>query len=773
MISYWDPNAANDLGDGLTPATAKQLLTSAESVAGIEGTVRALNYTDALINLAGGSRTYEFGQAPNGNQGPIAFLEISGGCTVIGYFQNSPVLATGACMRVNGSNDTDPVTLLGGTFVKNTNQSDVRLFNVTGSGSVLTRWIGCNFNLSLASGGMMGTSYYSGTQFAYEFNSCIIRGLDGGNNLDTRMFGGNSSIINCLFDRGGLSGNMTLSNPSISSGNVATSDCVSIPSSFEQINRSLLADPANNNFNLLPNSPALVTGQNSVISIPSDAIWMREGTGTGTGTEADPYYFSQWSSVLTDANNAQSKTVAVTAGTYVFSSQLSNGNNYTNLTFIGEDRDTCIFSDGNSRVTGSYSGQYFRIKNLTLYAGDHFFFNVDVEVRANGCRIQCAKYINATGVDQQYKSCIIEVVVNSAVAAFFLQGNIDILNCVLIDLFGGRTTLISIPGTMRNSVLYAPSGTQNMTTMSVDDSNVVFGLTSGFGSANTSDPLLADPANGNFDLLPNSPALLSSQSTFLPDPSDFTQVFYVSPTGAGSQDGSSEANAYSFSTDWTTLQASVSPSTLVIFVDGTYVGVQDRNWKAGTYSAQTRFGVKFTSGLQRMFRYENSTTQAVKIHGFELSQIAAIEGVVRVNTSNAADFEFYNSKVDIYNTRSGSGHFLGNQVGSSVCKFFNSIFRWGNSNNASANAIAYRGTVVFTNSTLYIRSDNLSTSMRSSGSITLLNSVAIDASGVVTDGVTDSGDSFVKYSARDDGDPLFADPDNGDFTLLPASPALA
>ena len=418
---------------------------------------------------------------------------------------------------------------------------------------------------------------------------------------------------------------------------------VDSPSGFT-IGNNLLVDPANGNFELMPNSPAINLGSATGTNIPSDAIWVKvSGIATIDGTEGEetnPYGFSEWATVISDANLTTSKSVVFSDGTYTFSAEFSNAYNITDLTFYGETRSGVTLTDGGGRLSGNGGGQNCRLRNLTIEALDHFFFNYTIELDATEVTFLITKYILVSGSNHVFRACVFRVTFSGTSGAWCLSGNTHFTNCTFIDLFGARSSVLT-GGSLTNCIIYASLGTQIITmTTPPDESNTIFGIASGFGTANTSNPLFTDPENNNLTLSPRSPLITSTSDTGIP-----TDAVWIKASGTATVDGTEgqQTNAYGLS-ELTTAETTASGRTskTVVFKGEDFstnavIRLNTGNTDGMTYLAESDLTIFKATGETARFQVNSESAVKSTLKGITFKDYRTTSGntyTARVGSDN-------------------------------------------------------------------------------------------------------------------------------------------
>lgn len=271
-------------------------------------------------------------------------------------------------------------------------------------------------------------------------------------------------------------------------------------------------------------------------------VYIKPGTGTGTGTLADPYFYSQLSSAETAAGAGG--TILFTDGTYSLSADQTWDSllNYKSLNLQGAVIDGTVASAGSAmwRITmgssgatssDSYSLEGFKFIDFRIYAR---YYSAAVSILSNV--LTCSDYVNPSGkglVDTYTgtsQSGSLTIKYNSFHGKFSDTGddsNHRILSYLgaatfesnscyfdiesgtaLYDFNGGA---LQTPSNMKNNI-WAGNGDGNFDSMVIESRSTyscfydINQTASATGNID-SDPQYVDTANGDLRLRPSSPCI--------------------------------------------------------------------------------------------------------------------------------------------------------------------------------------------------------------------------------------------------------------------------
>jgi hypothetical protein len=337
-----------------------------------------------------------------------------------------------------------------------------------------------NSNTSNIGGSAGGLKEYSGCTFADLNRTTSLSTLGSPNSFINYNFGSypGSYIKDCIFyskvpntvhfgtstSSGSVQGSPTLAikNCAIYS----TQGSVSIGSNYgdgiKELDPKFIAtEPHNFDLRLRPDSPAI--GGISESKHPADTIWVQPGSGTGTGTEDDAFYWSQHSDVFLAAAQSASKQIIFKDGTYTwYSSIMQDDNVGNNITMESENMHQAIFTDA-GRLSSDGKNPTLRLKGIKLAANDHFTWQGECHYVFESCHILATIYIGALSVTAS--GCIFEIKPGANTYVFSNTGIVDIKNCIFVDhndrapTFGYLTNISS--GTIKSTIFYTKHPTDN------------------------------------------------------------------------------------------------------------------------------------------------------------------------------------------------------------------------------------------------------------------------------------------------------------------------
>lgn len=267
-------------------------------------------------------------------------------------------------------------------------------------------------------------------------------------------------------------------------------------------------------------------------------VYIQSGTGTGSGTKADPYYYSELGTAETAAGNGG--TILFTDGTYTFSAtQTWDNGGSADMTYKSENVNGAYLlgsvsirtlTIGPSSGTATVKLEGFKAGNIHYQAGSATttvtLNNINHADTISGSR-------SSLGIFYFKSNSNLNVVTNSSFTVDYSTSDRFVhsagstsfnscsffLKCSSVGS-GGITSFTSGPGTMKNTVFMSDNSTAIDSTV-IDTSNCtnccVFQMHSGDSSGGTDnifvDPQFVDSANGDLRLRPSSPCINAGTSS--------------------------------------------------------------------------------------------------------------------------------------------------------------------------------------------------------------------------------------------------------------------
>jgi len=259
-------------------------------------------------------------------------------------------------------------------------------------------------------------------------------------------------------------------------------------------------------------------------------VYIQPGSGTGTGTEADPYYYSELDSAETAAGNGG--TILFTDGTYTFSSQQTwDAGGFSDFTYKSlNDNGAYLFSSNTSAesriLMGSASTSTIKFEGFKI-ANIHFrndngtaTFNKINKVdtfSANTFNGNGLFRLNSTAANQITNSSFV-VDYSSSDALFYNLNATTINNCTFllkcssVAALGIRST--GSAGTIKNTIFMSDTSASirdDVISVSNCTNCCIFQMHSNDSSGGTdnvfADPQFVDASNGDLRLRPSSPCI--------------------------------------------------------------------------------------------------------------------------------------------------------------------------------------------------------------------------------------------------------------------------
>lgn len=194
-----------------------------------------------------------------------------------------------------------------------------------------------------------------------------------------------------------------------------------------------LVDTSSNeygSYRLRPDSPCI--GGLSNKRFTADTVWVQPGSGTGTGTEDDPFYWSQYSDAFLAAVQSTNKQIVFKDGGYRWTNGILQDDNVGNsITMVAENMHKAIFHDGGARIVSSGKNPTLRFKGIRVETLDHFTWQPECHYVLDSCHFIFTKYTSGYSINA--KACIFEIVTGGDTYAFSQSGTVNIKNCIFTD----------------------------------------------------------------------------------------------------------------------------------------------------------------------------------------------------------------------------------------------------------------------------------------------------------------------------------------------------
>ena len=248
----------------------------------------------------------------------------------------------------------------------------------------------------------------------------------------------------------------------------------------------------------------------------ADTIWVQPGSGAGTGTEDDAFYWSQYSDAFLAAVQSASKQVVFKDGTYVWNNSIMQDDNVgNNITMVAENIHQAIFTDNNSRVASAGKNPTLRFKGIQLVGNDHFTRLGECHYIFDSVHLICKKYVGALSVTASGTIFEVATGANSYIFAESSSGPVDISNCIFVDhndrasaqnyLTGAQSgTIKSTIFYTKNPRTYCINPAHNAVLVNCASENITSPEN---GVLFTENLQFVDVENKNYDLRPRSPLI--------------------------------------------------------------------------------------------------------------------------------------------------------------------------------------------------------------------------------------------------------------------------
>ena len=644
-----------------------------------------------------------------------------------------------------------------------------------------------------------GCTFYLGSEHQTVGNNST-------NRLVPSMTGVSESISGSLFVCESSEGNIAVA---IANGNTVYNCTITVDTAVTVlVSDPLLADPVNGNFELLPNSPAIPSSN----GVPTDAIWVDlTGAGSPDGTEDLPYdWVSDRAAIQTAASLTESKSIAFVDGlTYILTATALDDD----YTFYSQtNKGATVSVETNNGVSQPSVARTINFKGLVFNHTEELVLN-NIQTPLYTFNFISCKH-NCLGGDVNYDSAVINnigcEIVLGVKAPFHRGVNGTDLGCTLVSgtLSVGYYWFSNavVTRTLKDCVFISTDPAEvlnNTNTLIVDGGG---NSRQGFASStiavtwvNVDNLLIADVSNNNFELLPNSPAIPSSSNAIVAD-------YWFAPTAQGGDDGLTREDAKAFSQSNLDAAYGVigNNDTIAFRGDlGEYTLVEDIIWNNDTTerSGTTHIGENgtvFNGDATYNHNYRLNYINPALFQGIEFFNgggLAVQEAAFNIRTNDATPsiiaFKYCGFRdLGLVNANPAVGHALngaGNNNSYSLdsCHFSDSVF-----NNTPFLYVSTTTVINFVrNCSFYANADSGGATsdlfVASSGETLTLDKCIVDTAKtiqyrgggtMVFNGGVIPKSKFTDLPSFDgnelDAAPLFADPANGNFELLPNSPAL-
>ena len=379
-------------------------------------------------------------------------------------------------------------------------------------------------------------------------------------------------------------------------------------------------------------------------------------------------------------------------------------------------------------------------------------------------------FVRSVTADQDYsfEDCLIDVTTSNNASFVFnhtvgFTSNVTLTRCYgRMNCTSGSQGLCTTASTITLSRCSFEFTNVSGSTDVMNDSVVSpssFSYTSGTGNTVTDSPLFTDPSNGDFTLLPNSPAITAGGAS-IPDLTGYTNIYWVDPTGGGTPSVAGQTTDPTGPYwDFSAALTAATANDAIVFKDGSYtigtIAAKDgvdfigESWDAKVTLTST-FGITFTN-------------VDCNIKNLDITYTGGADFFATYTADSAVEV----SRCKI--TQDGTRYLVSTTVGSSVnfngCEIYDNSTDGGvytvDSTFSNCTYIKSTSGAVFTSSGTPTRSIISSVFSGSGGSLGPVGT-SIDSLSIV--------DGF--SSLNQGGNPLFVDSSNNNFTLLPNSPAI-
>ena len=582
----------------------------------------------------------------------------------------------------------------------------------------------------------------------------------------------------------------------------------------------LFIDPVNGNLNLLPNSPAITSGGGELSYEDGDATvsWadFNHTGGSDLGTFAHPFESRTSFEAAYNAGSFTNNTCVFKAGTHTWTGGTPS------WTYSGGAQILIIGQDPNNRPVLTTAGpicisvktntQRITFQNLEFldWGGTNIWaitcFNVEQFITFRNVRCFPKNNTQATGLCGSQSGGQANLTVRgvegiyreetfSTVIRFFWSGTDLDINGLSISL--NRDTEARLPTTYKRGYgsfsgdhavfNYVSDMTQqaDIPVTGTSGNNILptGSIITNLNATLVDNPLFIDPTNNNLNLLPNSPAITSGSGVGGDVYTGETADTWFDPTKTGATStGADPANAFGRD-ELAALQTAIQTVG-----DGCIVGVKDGTmpvtsitWTSNVsgmdvrFVAQTKYGVVFDSlNSAQFWQLDTSVGKTTSLEGFKIqnSRIVSFTGAVFNDRNVSGCTTLYKDwiAVNVSTLNYSIGLFGTTSAASTIILENVSIY----ADNATGGMFSYQYSG---NPTIILRRCNIVWRSK------LSYDLQIEQSNLVNEGVSvlattvtptvDSISNIINFSTQSQGSsPLFIDLVNGNFNLLPNSPAI-
>jgi len=618
----------------------------------------------------------------------------------------------------------------------------------------------------------------------FQKNTFVITG-GGANKFATYSTGITSAIFKDNIFVGNGNNEVLGFTPTIASNNCYHNNGISSGYGGVVFADPLFVDPANGDYRLRPNSPCIATLEDL------DYVYMQPGSGTGTGTKDDPYYWSQYTSAFSDAVTTTSKTIIYEDGQYLVSAtQINDSNIGNNIIHQSKNLHGAEFTN-TSRISAT-ARPTLKIKNFKMTLVDHWVYDTGKthDFDLDGCLVYWQKYSRFRNFKARGTVFSQALGFNGTSSEFIdVASTLDIDGCTIVDPNNSSSNasynfIGSGTGTINKTIFYSTytrTATAVNTSLSITMTDcAVQNVATQTGVTFSGDVLFVDSANEDYRLRPTSPLLTSPSVTAV------AGAVYIQP-GSGTGSGTI-ADPYYYN-QLNSAESDAGSGGTILFLDGQYSIGGNITWDGSgvTYKSLNPKGaiIDGNGTLRTLFLGSSSSTN-ILVSDFHFKDFAF--------TIEAASSAIPVSITDIFleHTMPFSRAYLG----TIYCKFrrldiSNSVFI---PNYSAGDSLFYQSvnTSEVTNCTFFLKATGLAANLIKNYDsfprpkyknciFASNNSAAIQSTtglSVVTDSdctnccIHDFGTSHTITSPNIADDPQFVDPAIGNLNLRPTSPCI-